>query len=53
MLTLIHRLAGSKLAIMDRSGTIATVGEFINQRGLLFSNDSFEIDRYGMSRLGK
>ena len=53
MLTLIHRLAGSKLAIMDRSGYIATVGEFINQRGLLFSNDSFEIDRYGMSRLGK
>ena len=53
MLTLIHRLAGSKLAIMDRSGYIATVGEFINLRGLLFSNESYEIDRYGMLRPGK
>ena len=41
MLTLIHRLAGSKLAIMDGSGYIATVGRFINEKGLLFSNDSF------------
>ena len=53
VLAYIHRLAGSKLAIMDKSGYIATVGSFINQRGLLFSNDSYEIDLYGMSRHGK
>ena len=42
----IHRLAGSKLAIMDADGYIATVGEYINQKGLLFSNASFETDTY-------
>ena len=41
VLALIHSLAGSKLAIMDASGYIATVGHFINERGLLFSNDSY------------
>ena len=46
VLTLIHRLAGSKLAIMDGDGYIATVGEYINQKGLLFSNTSFETDTY-------
>ena len=46
VLTLIHRLAGSKLAIMDGEGYIATVGEYINQKGLLFSNASFETDTY-------
>ena len=46
VLTLIHRLAGSKLAIMDGNGYIATVGEYINQKGLLFSNTSFETDTY-------
>ena len=46
VLTLIHRLAGSKLAIMDGEGYIATVGEYINQKGLLFSNTSFETDTY-------
>ena len=46
ILTLIHRLAGSKLAIMDGDGYIATVGEYINQKGLLFSNASFETDTY-------
>ena len=46
ILTLIHRLAGSKLAIMDGDGYIATVGEYINQKGLLFSNTSFETDTY-------
>lgn len=40
-LDLIHALAGSKLAIMDGSGYIATVGEFINDRRLLYSNGSF------------
>lgn len=37
----IYRLAGSKFAIMDASGEIATVGNFVNIGGLLFSNYSF------------
>ena len=41
MLKLIQHLAGSKLAIMDASGYIATVGDFINEHGLLFSNGSY------------
>ena len=41
-LAFIHRLAQSKLAIMDRSGYIATVGDFVNEHGLLFSNYSFQ-----------
>ena len=41
LLNRIERLAGSKLAIMDGSGYIATIGRFINERGLLFSNDSY------------
>ena len=45
LLNRIERLAGSKLAIMDGSGYIATVGNFINERGLLFSNDSY-LDKY-------
>ena len=42
LLNRIERLAGSKLAIMDGSGYIATIGPFINERGLLFSNDSYQ-----------
>ena len=42
LLNRIERLAGSKLAIMDDSGYIATIGHFINERGLLFSNDSYQ-----------
>ena len=34
-------LAQSKFAIMDGGGYIATVGEFIHARGLLFSNASY------------
>ena len=41
VLELVHRLARSKLAIMDGSGYVATVGSFINEKGLLFSNDSY------------
>ena len=41
VLELVHRLARSKLAIMDGSGYVATVGSFINENGLLFSNDSY------------
>ena len=46
VLKLIHRLAGSKLAIMDADGYIATVGEYINLKGLLFSNATFQSERY-------
>ena len=42
VLKLVHRLVGSKLAIMDASGYVATVGSFINEKGLLFSNDSYQ-----------
>lgn len=42
MLRLVENLAGSKLAIMDASGYIATVGKFINHDGLLFSNTSYQ-----------
>lgn len=41
LLNYIGQLAQSKLAIMDRTGYIATVGGFINERGLLFSNTSY------------
>ena len=37
----IFQIAQSKFAIMDGSGYIATVGKFINERGLLFSNASY------------
>ena len=46
LLNRIERLAGSKLAIMDGSGYIATIGHFINERGLLFSNDSYQEMRW-------
>lgn len=50
--TLMNRVFGmaqSKFAIMDASGYVATVGEFINEHGLLFSNCSysFTADRHG------
>ena len=40
-LNTIYQLAQSKFAIMDGGGYIATVGEFIHERGLLFSNASY------------
>lgn len=46
LLNYIGQLAQSKLAIMDRTGYIATVGGFINERGLLFSNTSYQAFRY-------
>ena len=46
LLNLIHRLAGSKLAIMDASGYIATVGHFFDENGILYSNDSYKTSRY-------
>lgn len=41
MLRLIKHLAGSKLAIMDASGEITTIGDFVNVGGLMYSNMSF------------
>ena len=41
LLNRVGKLAGSKLAILDASGYVATVGDFINDRGLLYSNSSF------------
>lgn len=37
----IFQIARSKFAIMDGSGYVATVGNFINERGLLYSNASY------------
>ena len=42
-LEMIWQLAQSKFAIMDSDGYIATVGRFIDEDGLLFSNASFRI----------
>ena len=41
VLNQIHELAQSKLAIMDTTGYVATVGNFINENGLLYSNTSY------------
>ena len=46
LLKTIGQLAQSKLAIMDRTGYIATVGAFINERGLRFSNTSYQTFKY-------
>ena len=40
-LSVVYQLAQSKFAIMDGGGYIATVGKFIDERGLLFSNASY------------
>lgn len=37
----IYMLARSKFAIMDKGGYIATVGDFIEEDGLLYSNTSY------------
>ena len=41
LLDLIYMLAQSKFAIMDGKGHIATVGRFVNEDGLLYSNLSY------------
>ena len=46
ILDTIWRLAQSKFAILDGGGYIATVGQFLNRDGLLFSNASFQGWRY-------
>lgn len=51
LLDRVFLLAQSKFAIMDGSGCIATVGEFVNCAGLLFSNYSFMSDWYTRFKL--
>ena len=55
ILDAIQRMTDSKWAIMDGSGYIATVGNFINDDGLLFSNGTYQdvryIDRGGSQRI--
>lgn len=46
----IYDLAKSKFAIMDGSGYVATVGEFINEGGILYSNGSFATANYALGR---
>ncbi len=41
ILEFIHMLSESKFAIMDGKGYIATIGEFLNEDGLLFSNAGY------------
>ena len=45
LLDRIYYMARSKFAIMDAGGWITTIGEFIDDHGLLFSNDSYEMYR--------
>ncbi len=45
LLNEIYFMARSKFAIMDSGGYVATVGEFIDDHGLLFSNESFNEHR--------
>jgi glutamine phosphoribosylpyrophosphate amidotransferase len=45
LLNQIYGLARSKFAIMDGGGYVATVGEFIDDHGLLYSNDSYQMYR--------
>ena len=47
-LELIYKLAQSKFAIMDGKGYIATVGEFVNEDGLLYSNTSYQPIKYSL-----
>ena len=42
LLDYIYTLSQSKFAIMDGGGYVATVGEFIDDHGLLYSNDSYK-----------
>ena len=45
-LELIWQLAKSKFAIMDGKGYIATIGEFVKEDGLLYSNTSYQPFKY-------
>jgi predicted glutamine amidotransferase len=45
-LTLIERLAESKLAILDGSGHCELIGQFTNVNGIYYSNDSYKKREY-------
>lgn len=47
----IEKLAGSKLAILDNWGRVTTIGNFINDKGLLFSNGSYKPERFTYSNV--
>lgn len=54
VLDAIDRLTGaSRFAIMDYTGYIATVGHFVESRGLLFSNESFRARSYPRAPYGQ
>ena len=43
VLEILEKLIGSKMAIMDKSGYVATVGNFITEdNGLMFSNSTYQ-----------
>lgn len=42
ILTMIDHLTNSKWALMDSTGDIVTVGQFKNEKGLLFSNETYK-----------
>jgi len=46
LLDRVYTLARSKFAIMDASGYIVTIGEFIDDNGLLYSNGSYKVYRW-------
>jgi len=41
-LDMIEHLTNSKWAILSKTGDISTVGTFVNEKGLLFSNSTYE-----------
>lgn len=40
-LTIIERTIGSKMALLDASGELVTIGSFLEQAGVLYSNSSY------------
>ena len=48
---LVEELIGSKLAILDKDGTIETIGDFNEFEGVLYSNHSWE-NWYGYQKYG-
>ena len=47
-LDMISRLTASKMALMDDTGYIATVGDFIEEDGLIYSNTTYRELTYGL-----
>ena len=49
LLNQVWDLAQSKFAILDGSGYVTTIGNFFNERGLLFSNGSYVKPRWTLA----